>query len=787
MRLPRQRLSGRVERSVSNAKNIPSSLTGLLVLGLAAFAWASCACAVDVEFKSRAVRRDVLALYDSRFEQTPTVSRLHRMAEMPLNWLGYKLTYQDVNKPLPPPSSLEGYRGIVSWLVEPLADSTGYLTWLDEATSQGLRLVVFGDAAPTERSTLNPVAQQIYQRIGINMTDQFVTVTRGREPVVVDPDMIGFERPLDKALPPYPVATPASLATKVHLSLSLPAGAGGGASAVVTTSAGGGYVADGYAIFFDDAADRARWILNPFAFFKQAMGDERFPIPDVTTLDGRRMYFSHTDGDGWNNISEIEGYRETQTTVADVIRQEVIEPYPDLPVSAGLIAGDSIPELGGTLQAGESAARLYALPHVEVATHTYTHPFVWGFYEHYDRAKELELVDTAAHPSPTVMDRVRGFLYRIAGKSQSVDSRARYIAGSADLPREYLKEPFDVDLETKGALKVSESFAPKGKKAAIVLWSGDTEPFDAAIRATREAGVRNMNGGDTRLDAEYPSVFYVPPIARSVNSERQIYAGNSNENTYTNNWHGPYFGQLLLEQTLANTDAPRRLKPFNLYYHMYSGEKAASLNALKHILDLARASAVIPVKASEYAAIADDFFGVKIAQVDATTWAITERGAMQTFRFDDAPGVDVDWQRSRGVMGANRHNGALYVALDPAEETATIVLRPVAPQPVDEETETRAQANIADAPPPYLVESRWQVQGVARQSACAFDARAHGYGPGDMVWQVTPSRTYDIEVKGPGGVIERQSAAADAKGRLSFSLKSGAIDPIAIGVTCHDP
>lgn len=82
MRLPRQRLSGRVERSVSNAKNIRASLTGLLVFGLAAFAWASCACAVDVEFKSRAVRRNVLALYDSRFEQTPTVSRLHRIAEI---------------------------------------------------------------------------------------------------------------------------------------------------------------------------------------------------------------------------------------------------------------------------------------------------------------------------------------------------------------------------------------------------------------------------------------------------------------------------------------------------------------------------------------------------------------------------------------------------------------------------------------------------------------------------------------------------------------------------------
>ena len=67
-------------------------------------------------------------------------------------------------------------------------------------------------------------------------------------------------------------------------------------------------------------------------------------------------------------------------------------------------------------------------------------------------------------------------------------------------------------IEVLGALKFSEQFAPAGKRAKLYLWSGDTTPFAAALAATRAAGVRNMNGGDSRFDSEYPSVAYVPPL-----------------------------------------------------------------------------------------------------------------------------------------------------------------------------------------------------------------------------------------------------------------------------------
>ena len=722
------------------------------------------------------MKRDLLALYDSRFETVPAATRIHRFAEMPLNWLGYKLVYVDVNGKLPAPAELEAYRGIITWLVEPLARASLYTRWLDQVTASGLRLAAIGEVAPGEGQGDPDASRHVMDRLGLIDADQFVNVTYKVKPLTLDGEMVGFERPLDKVLPPFPVFVAASSATRVYLSLSVPDTEGLPSSAVVATSPGGGYAADPYAVFYDAASDRARWIINPFLFFRRALGEERFPVPDVTTLAGRRIYFSHIDGDGWNNVSEIEGYRELQASAAEVIRREIIEPFPDLPVTVGLIAGDALPELGGAVGARETAAKLFALAQVEVASHTYSHPFEWSFFEKYDRGAELALIEKEAHPDQSAIERVRGLLYRIAGRADRSEAGNRYVSGGGGLPRSYLKEPFDITKEVQSALSVSNELAPKSKKAAIYLWSGDTEPFEGAVKAVREAGVRNMNGGDTRLDAEYPSVAYVAPISRPVGAERQIYAGNSNENTYTNNWHGPYWGQMLLVDTLKNTDAPRRLKPFNLYYHMYSGEKPASLAAVHTILAKARLDPLVPIKASEYAAIADSFFDVATAQTDAMAWRVSKRGALQTFRFDEAAGLEVDYMRSQGVLGSRMINGALYIALDAAVEPATIAL-----------AQSRVEPNDAAASPARLVDSRWQVSNFAAPDACHFSFRAVGYGTGDMTWRVAPERLYDIRMTRAGSLIESSRIAADRTGQLALALSPNAIDAVTIGIECHEP
>ena len=754
-----------------------AALCAGVLVALAAATGARPAHALDIEFSGRPVKLDILALYDSRRERLPHLTRIHKFAEMPLNHLGYRVVYQDVNARLPPSQSLGRYLGVLTWFLEPLQKPDAVLGWLDVALARGLKYVVLGEPAPPGGEALLPQINRSLARIGLEHRGGYVDLAWRAKVVDRDPELIGFERPIDKALPGFPVITARSGDVDPHLVLEGPSGGEMARSVIVATSPTGGYAASSYIIYYEPNTDRVRWTLNPFAFFARAFGDERRPIPDVTTLAGRRMYFSHIDGDGWNNVSEIEGHRELQRIAAEVIEREAIVPFPDLPVSVGLIAGDVESELGGQAASSAVASRLFALPQVEVASHTYTHPFNWQFFETYDRNEELRRIEQAQSPALSLREHFTRRVLEVAGRPMPSDRTNKYVAGSDDLPRTYLRRPFDLALETAGALKASEGLAPRGKRAAVYLWSGDTTPYPAAIKAVREAGARNLNGGDARLDAEYPSVAYLPPISRFAAGERQIYAGNSNENTYTNDWTGPYYGFFMLEKTLANTESPRRLKPFNLYYHMYSGEKAAALASVQHMLARARAERVIPVRASHYAAIADDFFGVDIVQVDLFSWAVSRRGALATVRFDDAEQLSVDHARSEGVLGSTRHGASLFVSLDPALERAVVTLR--------SRTGEQTARRDAEGPIASLVDSRWQLSGLV-QETCGFRVTAEGYGTGDMTWTTSPRRAFKVAATRGDTLLSEETRWADDAGLFQLRIGPIANEPVQIRFTCHE-
>ncbi len=756
-------------------------LAGLLVVW--ATAWAAAlgisvqpAPALEIEFSGRPVKRDILALYDGRRERQPHETRIHKFAEMPLNFLGYRIEYVDVNRRLPDPAALGRYRGVLTWFVEPLRQPEVVVAWLDQATARGLRHVVLGEVAPPGGDWLKAPINRLLSRLGLESTGEFVELTYRAKVAEFSQEMIGFERPLDKVLPGFPIMRQKGPDTESHLTIEVTTGGARKTSAVVVTGPGGGFASHDFTIHFEPNTDRVRWMLNPFAFFKRAFGEERFPIPDPTTVSGRRLYFSHIDGDGWNNQSQIQGYREAQRTAADVILREAIQPYPDLPVTVGLIAGDIERELGGN-PAGRTIAReIFALPHVEVGSHTYTHPYAWHFFEAYDRDEELRRVEQYIPPDLTTRERFTRGVMKLAGQEPQSDRYDRFVAGTDDLPRTYLRKPFDLEREVAGALQVSEGLAPPGKRAKAYLWSGDTTPFPGAIKAVRDAGARNINGGDSRLDREYPSVAYVPPISRPAGRERQIYAGNSNENTYTNDWTGPFHGFFMLEHTLANTEKPRRLKPFNLYYHMYSGEKDAALASVRHFLDAARSGLVTPVTASHYAAIAEDFFSAEIEQVDLFSWAITNRGEMQTVRFDDADQLAIDVLRSVGVIGSRRVGSTIHVALDRAVDRAVVTLR--------SRSGSGAEAATSSTPP-SLVEGRWLLSGMAREG-CGFSVDAQGYGPGDMTWRVPPRQAYKVSALRNGQLLSQETRWAEADGTFRIRLDLSAIEPVKLKFDCHD-
>jgi polysaccharide biosynthesis protein PelA len=735
--------------------------------------------ALDVEVAGRAVNRTVLAIYDSKQEGPAHQTRLHKLAEMPLNHLGFIVEYRDVNQPLPTVEELARYRAIVTWFVEPLANPLAYVRWLEPATATGLRYVMLGEVAPRESDELIRPINRILAPLGLVHGGTFIDLTYKSKVLTQDPNMIGFEQKLDKALPGFPLMLQRSADLVAHLTIDAATATGRQKAIVVATNSRGGFAAQNFTVTLEPNTDRLSWVINPFAFFAKSLGGERFPVPDVTTVSGRRIYLSHIDGDGWNNLSEVEGYR--QTLSSEVVAKELIEPFPDLPVSIGLIAGDVQPLLGGNPAGAAVARRLYALPQVEVASHTHTHPYNWNFFETYNRAEEEKKVKSYRSPTQPLRERLTAALARAAGRTVTDQRYDPYVAGSDDLPRTYLKTPFSLEIEVAGALKISENFAPKGKRAKLYLWSGDTTPFEAAIAATRAAGVRNLNGGDTRLDPEYPSIAYVPAISRPAGRERQIYAVNSNENTYTNDWTGPFNGQALLVNTLRNTDAPRRLKGFNLYYHMYSGEKQASLRAVRALLEFARKSDVLPLDASQYAAIADDYFATEIVQLGQFKWAIKKRGALETVRFDDADHLSIDHSDSTGVLGANRHLGALYVSLDPAVAEPTVTLRARAAA----EAEASAAANAQLAPggvEPLLtfVEGRWRLSGRAQTLT------AQGFGPGELTFEGRRNRSFRIKVSRDGQTLNEEIRWTDAQGRLALRYAIDAREPVQLTFACHE-
>ena len=723
--------------------------------------------AACVSVGAQPVQRHILALYDSASEPTPTDTLIHMNAEMPLNHLGYILDYHDLAKGPPDDEELAGKIAVLTMFAADLSYPSSYFRWLERRGARLPKMLILGDfGGPLDEESRQRL-QPVFSRMGLRLTGEYVTNTQELSVEAIDPALIGFEAKPDPAPPEHVIVEPYGNRARIGLEYRGERLGRRLDSVVVATGEGGGYAASGFFIYFDPELNIKRWIIDPFEFFRRALARPRFPIPDTTTVSGRRFYFSEVDGDGWNSTTRIERYRGEDVSTAEVMIRELIEPYPDLPVSVAVLLGDLDPQNGGRPDTRATMKRAFALPQVEVASHTLSHPFDWGFFEHYDRKAELALVDMVAGEKPKpLVDRLAAAVG--IGKADP----GRFIASDHRLPRAYLKQPFDLDREIGETLRRTQSLAPPGKPIAIYQWSGDAHPFEAAVRATREASVRNINGGDTRFDEQNPSVSYIAPLSRTVGAERQIYAINTNENNYTELWTDRFHGFRQLRETFRRTENPIRLRGMSVYYHTYSAERAASLDAVRSHLDWIRTQPVTPIRTSTYAAIADGFFSTKIDASGPRRWTVADRDGLNTVRFDDAETLAVDVAASAGVLGSSRHDGSLYVTLDADVAVATVSLR--------DRTGTETPRDLGRA---ELDGSRWLVRGL-RRSACGLSFETSGFGNGDFVWTNVPSGNFDVTASRASAVLSsRQVTSADR--RLAFSLPIDArTKPVAVSITC---
>ena len=552
--------------------------------------------------------RKILAIYDGGMYAEAGESALHRFVDMPLNYLGYVVEHWDVRSALPQYPLVGRYAGIVSWINgNEHRSSQRYHEWLVSQIHQGLRVVFFDSFGfPIRNDLLKPfqlqtdLRQESITHVEFSLKDQQIGYEI--DPIATRRDFVPLRLTHGRTLLRVQTAT-------------------GEQEDAVAYTAWGGYALNPYAILQLPGQERYRWIIDPIRFLQAALNLSPMPVPDTTTENGRRLLLVHIDGDGFPSKAEMPG----TPYAGEVLYRDILQKY-RLPTTVSIIEGEIgptglHPRLAHWLE--RTARAMFALPQVEIASHSYSHPFEWRVFS-----------------------------------SLGPQQPGKY---NLNVPG-YQFGPGSIHREIEGSIHyINQRLAPKGKQVKVFLWSGDTDPSPEAVGETYTTHVQNMNGGDTLITKENHTLTAVAPLGIQKGRYFQTYAPNQNENLYTNNWRGPFYGFQTVIETFQLTDQPRRLKPIDVYYHIYSASKKASLAALHKVYRWVLAQPVNPVFASDYIQKVHGFNRTVVAR-DHEGWLVRGNGRLREFRIPQSFGYP-DLVKSRGVMGFFDYRSMRYLHL----------------------------------------------------------------------------------------------------------------------------
>ena len=562
------------------------------------------------------VPRRVLLLYKSNNEGYLGVQDAAVLLAPVLEWYGYAVDYVDVRGGLPTGKLAGRYAGIVTLLPEGVDAKEAYRKWILEQIAAGIRV------AFVEGFGFDPDAQFL-ARLGLAGAKP---TAKAPMRIVATTEYFGFEAPARPRLHERPPVFAARADVRSLLRVS---DADGSAWDGAVVGPWGGAAFLPY-VLEERLEQERRWILDPFRFLKEALALPPIPAPDVTTEAGRRILTAHVDGDAF--VSRAE--RPTAPFTAEIILKEILERY-RIPHTVSIVEGEvgpkgMYPQHTARLEA--FARRIFALPNVEMASHTYSHPFEWEDAE--------------------------------AGRRE------------AHVP--HLPIPgytFDLERDLAGSVDYIETLAPPGKHVKVMLWSGNCSPSQRAVALAQNLGLFNVNGGGSTRTHDLPSLTHGTAMGiPKGNGAYQVFAPVENENVYTNDWLGPFDGYRHAIETFELNDAPRRLSTLSIYYHFYSAAKAASLRALERVYDWALTQETTPLYLSEYAAKVLAFQQVSLARrVGTDTWDIGGLGELRTLRADPSLGWP-DLASSVGVAGMRHARQGRYVHLTDDRERGLVVL-----------------------------------------------------------------------------------------------------------------
>ncbi len=571
-----------------------------------------------------AVPRRICALYDSLGLLPGVRDPVHSLLEMPLNHLGMVVLRHDLRSGPPPEDWLEGARAVLTYFADIGAAPSWLWPWLEnEVSRRNLRVIHFGELGPLIQPQGN--GSKDFERIrrwllpfGLEIDPVFEPGPQGIEVQYLDSKLCEFESSA-LALADYQGPRNGSAANRAWVTTSCDAYPGDPRTPVVT-GPWGALALDPWTVKKGSLDDDLRWHLDPFAFFAEALGLKGVPAPHPSVVNGRRMFFLHVDGDGFESLSTVE----PGELCAKVFLDEILKRY-RIPASVSVIIASLTRDYAVSRATPEMllASQILNLPSVEPASHSVTHPLRWQ--EHWS-------------PDPS---------------SRSVLSY---------LPLNNYQYCAENEV-TQSLQFINERLMKDGRRCELMLWSGDTNPSESVLRACRQYPAHNLNGGECRWDPWMDSVGFMLPWGRFVGGEFQVYCGLANENNFEGFFTTMPAAFRKIDISLTRTDGPRILKPANLYVHFYSAERPPRLKALQGLIERwALEKATAPVFASDYSkAVQSAIHGARI-HATPQGWRLEDFGECRTARIDGET-RDVDFARSKGLLGQRRIGESLYLHL----------------------------------------------------------------------------------------------------------------------------
>lgn len=616
--------------------------------------------------------RRVLMLYDG--PDGSMSNDLNWYAAMPLNHLGYDTRVIDVTRAQLPSGPLTGQiAGIVTWFdSDHFRHSARTWQWLQRQMKAGIPVVVLGHWGMPESSS-------VFASLGLRHRRQSPAGLNRARIAYLDPGYFGFESPVLPSAPDFtPIDTPQP--GKPLLSIRV----AGRTEVAAAITSWGGYVLSPYVVRslpqgdLANGALQAAWILNPFRFFRAALRLPQVPAYDYTTVSGRRLLFGLIDGDGFSSLSWIGAFHDQPA--AKVILTQILQKFP-LPVTASVIASEFIDH--GLLPPTEVATlrpiarKIFALPWVQIGSHTYSHPFDW-------RALER-------NPDLSAGLHIKAGAVRTVA---NVGGKRTVLKYGLNLPVPGYR--FSPRMEITGSAQIIDKLlAPAGKRVRVIQWSGDTNPDARVLGIVYRDGLQNINGNNSTITRANPSLTNVAPVGVWKGPYFQVYSPIANEDQYTHGWQPPYCGYDKAIQTMQMTNRPRRLTAMEIYFHYYSGTRACALKQLQHVYRWAQRQPTVPVFASTYSRIAVSFESAGIA-ADGKGFLARGYGADQELRIPAALGYP-DLADSHNIAGFDDFDGMRYIHLGPGGE---------------------ALLRLQTSPPtePYLKSANGLIEALARNS-----------------------------------------------------------------------